>query len=50
MMVSKARLFDDDEILTRILDAPDPKSAKGLDLKVKNFDDDVWESNCRRMV
>ena len=50
MMASKARLFGDDEILQQILESADPKTAKALGRKVKNFDDDVWKSRCRRLV
>ena len=50
MMASKARLFADDEVLKQILESTDPKTAKALGRKVKDFDDDVWKSNCRRLV
>ena len=50
MMASKARLFGDEESLRRILDAADPKTAKTLGRSVKNFDDGVWQSNCRQLV
>ncbi len=50
MMASKARQFGDDGILQQILESTDPKTAKALGRNVKNFDDDVWKSNCRRLV
>ncbi|QDT65542.1 NADAR family protein [Calycomorphotria hydatis] len=50
MMASKARLFDDQETLSQILRAPDPKTAKQLGRKVRNFDDAVWRDNARRLV
>jgi ribA/ribD-fused uncharacterized protein len=50
MMASKARLFSDHESLERILNAPDPKTAKALGRSVKNFDEGVWTANCRRLV
>ncbi|MEX1026488.1 MAG: NADAR family protein [Candidatus Paceibacterota bacterium] len=50
MMASKARLFGDEEVLNQILQAPDPKAAKALGRKVKNFDDVVWKENARRLV
>ena len=50
MMASKARMFSDDESLERILKCPDPKTAKALGRKVKNFVGDVWDENCRRLV
>ena len=50
MMASKARLFGDDETRQQILAAADPKTAKALGRQVKNFDDDAWKENCRRLV
>ena len=50
MMASKARLFSDDESFQLILTSPDPKTAKTLGRKVKGFDGDVWDANCRRLV
>ncbi len=50
MMAGKARLFEDEEMLQEILVAPDPKSAKALGRKVRNFDKDVWDSNCVEIV
>lgn len=50
MMAAKARLFGDDEMLAQILGAPDPRSAKALGRKVRNFDDKVWKTNARRLV
>jgi hypothetical protein len=42
MMVAKARLFGDDEIVPEILAASHPSEAKALGRKVRGFDDDVW--------
>ena len=50
MMAAKARLFGDDESLAKILEATDPKTAKALGRTVKNFDDDDWKANARRLV
>ncbi len=50
MMASKARLFSDDETLAKILESTDPKTPKLLDETVKNFDDDLWKTNARRLV
>src|SRR5689334_20836824 len=50
MMASKARLFGDDEMLAKILEAAGPKTAKALGRKVRNFDGAVWSANCRRLV
>lgn len=49
-MASKARLFGDEETLAEILNSNDPKTAKALGRKVKNFDDVVWPQNARRLV
>ena len=46
-MAGKASLFDDEEMLQEILVAPNPKS---LGRKVRNFDKDVWDSNCIEIV
>ncbi len=50
MMASKARLFKDDEILAQILESTDPKEAKALGRKVKNFDGVRWMNEARRFV
>ena len=50
MMASKARVFSDGDSLERILKSPDPKTAKALGRKVKNFVGDLWDENCRRLV
>ncbi len=50
MMAAKARLFGDEESLLQILDSNDPKSAKALGRKVKNFDGSVWDEIARRLV
>ena len=50
MMAGKARLFDDEEALQRILVAPDPKSAKAIGREVRGFDDARWKANARRLV
>lgn len=45
MMAEKARLFGDQEMLAKILDSPEPKSAKALGRKVRGFDPAVWEQH-----
>lgn len=50
MMAEKARLFGDEEILERIMNASDPSTQKSLGRMVKGFDKDVWEANCREIV
>ena len=42
MMAEKARLFSDDAILAKILDAPHPGAAKKLGRQVRNFDHSAW--------
>lgn len=44
-MWEKAMLFGDHDTADRILDTPDPKAAKGLGRKVKNFDAERWMIN-----
>jgi ribA/ribD-fused uncharacterized protein len=42
MMAEKARLFDDKEMLERILASETPADAKKLGRAVKDFDQDAW--------
>lgn len=46
MMAEKARLFGDQNILERILEASHPSQAKKLGRQIANFDYEVW--NTRR--
>lgn len=50
MMAAKARLFKDDETLAQILETMDPKDAKALGRKVKNFNEVLWKNEARRLV
>lgn len=50
MMVEKARLFNDKEIESKILNAKSPGEAKKLGRLVKGFDQKVWETNRSRIV
>lgn len=50
MMACKARLFNDDEVLAEILEAPTPDKAKKLGRRVRNFDESTWKANARRFV
>ena len=50
MMAEKARLFNDPSALQKILGSTDPKNAKTWGRKVKNFDQQVWNENCERIV
>ncbi len=42
MMAAKARLFADQQALARILDAPDPATAKQRGREVRGYDDATW--------
>lgn len=50
MMAGKARLFEDDEALARILVAESPAEAKNLGRTVRGFDDDRWAEACFDLV
>ncbi len=50
MMAEKARLFEDEETLKKILTASHPKTAKSLGRKVKNFDQEKWSASCFSIV
>ena len=45
MMAGKAKLFNDEEILGKILEACSPNQAKSLGRKVKNFDPKSWDEH-----
>lgn len=44
MMAEKARLFQDQEMLEKIIEAPTPAEAKKLGRAVRSFDQATWES------
>jgi ribA/ribD-fused uncharacterized protein len=44
MMAEKARLFQDEETRSKIINTTDPKTQKALGRIVKNFDDTAWEA------
>ncbi|SDI68392.1 NADAR family protein [Chryseobacterium jejuense] len=50
MMAGKARLFNDAEILEKIVQAPTPNQVKALGRKVKNFDPKVWNEHKYEIV
>ena len=50
MMAEKARLFEDDEIESKIMESKNPKEQKALGRKVKNFDPERWDSVARDVV
>lgn len=45
MMAEKARLFNDDEILAKILEEEEPDKIKELGREIKGFDPDVWNDH-----
>jgi len=45
MMAKKAELFDDQEILAKIIACKSPAEAKKLGRKVRNYDDKIWLEN-----
>ena len=50
MMVEKARLFDDPEMVERILASNSAAKAKKLGRMVHNFDSEKWEANASKIV
>lgn len=50
MMYMKAKLFEDDEIASRILEADSPVLCRCLGRQVKNFDKYEWENVCKKIV
>jgi len=50
MMAEKARLFNDEENLKKILESPSPAKAKKLGRLVKNFDPKIWGRECFEIV
>ncbi|MTH17087.1 NADAR family protein [Flavobacterium sp. LC2016-01] len=50
MMAKKAALFQDKEILEKILLADSPAEAKKLGREVKNYDDKLWLENRYEIV
>ena len=50
MMYSKATLFGDKEIAEKILKTSNPKEQKALGRLVKNFDNKIWQEQCREIV
>ena len=43
-------LFKDEEMATEILKSHDPKQQKALGRRVRNFDQEMWEKNCKEIV
>ncbi len=50
MMAEKARLFEDEEILAKIILAKSPAEAKKLGRQVKGFDVEIWQEKCFEIV
>jgi ribA/ribD-fused uncharacterized protein len=50
MMAEKARLFNDEDVLAKILATDNPAVAKNLGRQVKNFDVLTWKKNMREIV
>lgn len=50
MMAEKARLFNDDEMLERIIAAKSPGEAKKLGRQIRRFDDALWKKSCFEFV
>ena len=50
MMAEKARLFNDNETFTRIINEKIPFEIKKLGREVKNFNQSVWENNAFDIV
>lgn len=50
MMWEKAMLFGDKAIALEILKEDKPAKHKELGRKVRNFNSDVWDANCKQIV
>jgi ribA/ribD-fused uncharacterized protein len=50
MMAQKARLFNDEAALSKILETPKPAVAKALGRTVKNFDTATWDKQAYYFV
>ena len=50
MMAGKARVFNDEDTLGKILSASDPKIIKALGREVKNFDTEKWATISKDIV
>ncbi|NOQ36470.1 MAG: DUF1768 domain-containing protein [Methylococcaceae bacterium] len=45
MMAEKARLFHDDKVLDKVLNAKHPHEAKKLGRQVENFKENIWQQH-----
>lgn len=50
MMYAKALLFDDRETAQAILETQNPREQKRLGRKIKNFDQNLWDSKGKEIV
>lgn len=50
IQASKAELFSDDEIHSRIMEASNPYDIKKLGNQVRNFDKHQWEQNAQKIA
>ena len=50
MMAQKALLFNDREILERILQKESPKDVKDLGRQIRNFDPEIWDQHKFQLV
>jgi len=50
MMAGKAKLFDDMEVLEKIIAAASPKDVKELGRQIKNFDPKAWDEHKYKIV
>lgn len=50
MMAEKARLFGDQEMFRKIMEAVHPKKMKAYGRAVRGFDETVWNRSCQEIV
>lgn len=50
MMAEKARMFDDNEMLEKIMESRDPKAMKSFGRAVRGFDKEAWDRMCYALV
>ena len=50
MMYKKALMFNDFDAAKQIMETTSPMEQKHIGRGVKNFDKDVWEASCRKIV
>jgi len=50
MMAEKAKLFNDFEVYSKIMQSTDPREQKTLGKLVRNFNDKKWVDICKKIV